>query len=373
VAQQEEAAGKMGDNPDHGVRYEVNAHASDGALVEGMAAYEEMYAESVRDPPAFWAKQARELLEWERPFESVMQGSFEGGDLSWFAGGKINASVQCVDRHVNAGKGEDIALIWEGDEVGHSKKFTYREVLNNVCRIANVMKRFGVRKGDAVTIYMPMVPEVAFTMLACVRIGAPHSVVFAGFSAGALRDRIVDVASKYVFTCDEGLRGGRVIPLKKVVNAALDDCDIVTTVFTFRRTGTDVPMIDGRDVWMEAEVERERPFCPAETCDAEDTMFYLYTSGSTGKPKGVAHTTGGYMLYTTITHKYVFDYRPGDVYACVADCGWITGHSYIVYGPLSNGATTVMFESTPLYPDAGRYWDLVERYKVTQFYTVSQG
>ncbi len=357
------------ESTDHSYVVKVQEHSANGALLRGKEEYQKLYQESVNDPTAFWDKQAKSLLTWERPYDKVSMGSFEGGDVSWFLGGKINASVQCLDRHVENGKADDVAIIWEGDEPGNSKSFTYREVLHQVCRIANVLKKYGVKKGDPVTIYLPMIPEVAFVMLACARIGAPHSIVFAGFSADALRDRIVDVRSKFIFTTDEGLRGGRTIALKKCVDASVAQCDFVERVFCFKRTGTEVPFNAERDVWMEDEVEGQRPYCPPESMDSEDTLFYLYTSGSTGKPKGLAHTTAGYMLYTTLTHRYVFDYRPGDVYACVADCGWITGHSYIVYGPLSNGATTLMFESTPLYPDAGRYWDLVQRHKVTQFYT----
>eukprot|EP00516_Mucochytrium_quahogii_P000210 CAMPEP_0203760132 /NCGR_PEP_ID=MMETSP0098-20131031/13499_1 /ASSEMBLY_ACC=CAM_ASM_000208 /TAXON_ID=96639 /ORGANISM=" , Strain NY0313808BC1" /LENGTH=633 /DNA_ID=CAMNT_0050653589 /DNA_START=139 /DNA_END=2040 /DNA_ORIENTATION=+ len=334
-----------------------------------MDAYNKLYAESIDDPAKFWGEQAKKLLRWEREFEQSMTGSFVDGDVAFFTGGKINACVNCIDRHIDNGKGDDVAIIWEGDEPGTVKKFTFKECLREISRIANVLIKYGVKKGDPVTIYMPMIPMTAFVMLACVRIGAPHSIVFAGFSSEALRDRIDNVHSKYVFTTDEGLRGGRKIPLKNMVDAAVNDCEFLENIFMFKRTGVDVNFVEGRDVWMEPEMEGQRPYCPATPMDAEDTLFYLYTSGSTGQPKGLAHTTAGYLLYTSMTHRYVFDYRPGDVYACVADCGWITGHSYIVYGPLLNGATTLMFESTPLYPDAGRYWDMVERHKITQFYT----
>jgi acetyl-CoA synthetase len=295
-------------------------------------------------------------------------GGFEKGDIAWFLNGKLNASTNCIDRHLEK-RGDQVAIIWEADEPGQSRKITYRELHHEVCRLANAMKTAGVKKGDTVAIYMPMVPELAFTMLACARIGAPHSIVFAGFSAEALRDRIVNASSKWVFVTDEGYRGGRTLPLKKTVDAACAGVDVVEKVFVFKRSGADVPMTEGRDVYMEELMDAERPYCPAEPMDSEDLLFILYTSGSTGSPKGVGHTTAGYLLYSQMTTKNVFDLRENDVYACVADCGWITGHTYIVYGPLLNGTTTLMFESTPLYPNASRYWDLVETHKVTQFYT----
>lgn len=335
-----------------------------------MAKYEKKYQQSIKNNIKFWDQQATSELLWDVPYHTTKVGTFKEGDLAWFLGGKLNASVQCIDRHI-ATNGDKIAIVWEADEPGNSKKYTYKQVLQEVCRIANCMKAHGVKKGDSVTIYMPMVPQIAFVMLACTRIGAPHSVVFAGFSAEALRDRIIDVESKFIFCCDEGLRGGKTIELKKVVDAAIEDkrCDFVEKVFMFHRTSKKVPFNNKVDVAIEKELENYRPFCPAESMDSEDILFFLYTSGSTGKPKGVAHTTAGYMLYATLTHKYVFDIRDNDVYACVADCGWITGHTYIVYGPLSNCATTLMFESTPLYPNPSRYWDLVQTHKVTQFYT----
>jgi len=271
----------------------------------------------------------------------------------------------------NAELADKPAIIWEGDEIGTGRTYTFREALREVCRIANVLTSFGVRKGDSVTLYMPMVPEGVFAMLACARLGAPHSVVFAGFSAEALRERILDVKSRFVFVCDEGMRGGRPIPLKKTVDDALADprCSFVEKVLMFKRTGGPVQMHANRDVWMEELIASAAPYCPAETMDAEDILFFLYTSGSTGKPKGVAHTTGGYLLYASYTHKLVFDVRPGDVYACVADIGWVTGHSYVVYGPLANGCQTLIFESTPMHPNVSRYWDLIQRHRITQFYT----
>jgi acetyl-CoA synthetase len=295
-------------------------------------------------------------------------GGFEKGDIRWFSEGQLNVSYNCLDRHVKAGRGGETAIIWDADEVGQGKKYTYAEVLEETCRVANVMTYYGVRKGDTVAVYMPMIPDLAFVMLACTRIGAVHSVVFAGFSADSLRDRILDARSKWVVTADEGRRGGRSIPLKATTDVAVSQAACVEKVFVYKRTGADVNY-GVKDVHMEEELLRVRPYCPPASMDSEDLMFLLYTSGSTGKPKGVAHTTGGYLTFAAVTHKYVFDIRPGDVYACMADCGWITGHTYILYGPLTNGATTFMFESTPMYPDASRYWDCVERYKITQFYT----
>jgi len=357
---------------DYSVVVDVQAHAANGAHVEGQKAYQKLYDASLKDPSKFWKDQANKFLHWDAPFECVTTGSFKDGDIQWFSGGKLNASVQCLDRHVwNEKTADSPALIWEGDEPGTGRTYTFREALRETCKIANALKSFGVRKGDSVTIYLPMIPEVIFTMMACARLGAPHSVVFAGFSSEALRDRIIDVRSKYVFVADEGMRGGRPIALKKILDDALSDprCGFVQNVFVFKRTGSNIAFNPARDVWMNEECAKQSPYCPAEPVDSEHPLFYLYTSGSTGKPKGLMHTTAGYMLYASMTHKYVFDVRPGDVYACVADCGWITGHTYIVYGPLSNGSVTMVFESTPMYPDASRYWDLVERHKITQFYT----
>ena len=353
---------------------EPSAHSARGAHVSGMAAYRRMYADSVRDPAAFWGKLARDTLTWDREFEAVTTGSLEGGDVAWFLNGKLNACVQCLDRHVwSAATADKPAVVWEGDEPGEVRTYTFREALRETCRIANMMREAGVARGDAVTVYMPMVPEAVFVMLACARLGAPHSVVFAGFSAESLRDRIVDVRSRFVFTSDEGLRGGKVIPLKATVDDALkaEACAIVERVFVFKRTGNPkVALTPGRDEWVTPDtLAKFRPYCPPESVDSEHALFYLYTSGSTGKPKGVVHTTAGYLLGAAVTHKYVFDVRPGDVYACMADIGWITGSSYVAYGPLANGCQTLLFESTPLYPDAGRYWDVVQRLKITQFYT----
>lgn len=358
---------------DFSVVYPVQPHSANGANIQGQYAYKKLYDASLKDPQ-FWGTQANKFLKWDSAFSCIQTGRFEDGDVNWFAGGKLNASVQCLDRHVwNPSTADTPAVIWEGDEPGTGQTYTFREALREVCRIANVLKSFGVREGDCVTIYLPMIPQVVFAMLACARLGAPHSVVFAGFSSEALRDRIVDCKSKFCIVADEGMRGGRPIALKKIMDDALLDprCAFVERVFMFKRTGNpQVQVKEGRDMWMDqALLEKYPAYCPPVSVDSEHPLFYLYTSGSTGKPKGLLHTTAGYLLYVSMTHKYVFDVRPRDVYACVADAGWITGHSYIVYGPLSNGCGTLIFESTPLYPDAGRYWDLVETHKITQFYT----
>lgn len=330
--------------------------------------YERDYKESVSNGDEYWAKQARELITWDRDFTTVSQGGFKTGDIGWFLGGELNVSVNCVDRHLKD-KADQIAILWEGDTSDQIRKITFRELHEQVNRAANLLKELGVRRGDNVCIYMPMIPETAYVMLACTRIGAVHSVVFAGFSAQALGDRIRDCKAKVVFTCDQGVRGGRVFDLKTVVDAALENCPSVQHTLIWKRTDAPIPFNEPRDIWLKEAMENQRPYCPPERMNSEDPLFLLYTSGSTGNPKGILHTTGGYITYAAITLKYVFDIQPGDVYACVADIGWITGHTYIVYGPLANGATTFMFESTPLFPDAGRYWDMVQRHKITQFYT----
>jgi acetyl-CoA synthetase len=298
----------------------------------------------------------------------VSDCDFNEGMISWFLGGKLNACENCVDRHVKD-KGDQTAIIWEADEPGQEKYITYRELQRNVSRLANVLRHHDIHKGDRVAIYMPMIPEAAYAMLACARIGAVHSVVFAGFSAESLRDRINDSQCKAVITADEGLRAKKIIPLKRTVDEAIMACPSVKNVFVAQRTGNKIPFFPPRDIWLHEAMDAERPYCPIEHMDSEDTLFLLYTSGSTGKPKGISHTTAGYLLFAAMTHKYVFDYQPGEVFACVADVGWITGHSYVLYGPLLNGATTVMFESIPTYPDAGRYWEMVQRLKINQFYT----
>lgn len=330
--------------------------------------YHKLYQESITNNNSFWEKKAKEFLHWQHEFQLVSDCDFSEGLVSWFLGGKLNACENCVDRHVKD-KGDNVALIWEQDEPGHEKKITYKQLQREVSRLANVLRHNGIRKGDRVAIYMPMIPEAVYSMLACARIGAVHSVVFAGFSAESLRDRINDAKCKAVITADEGLRGKKIIPLKRMVDEAIMACPSVEHVFIAKRTGNKVPFYPPRDIWMAEAMEAERPYCPIEHMDAEDTLFLLYTSGSTGKPKGVAHTTAGYLLYAAMTHKYVFDYQDNEIFACVADIGWVTGHSYVVYGPLLNGATTVLFESVPNYPDAGRYWEMVERLKINQFYT----
>jgi acetyl-CoA synthetase len=345
----------------------VKPQISAKSHVKSLEQYQEMYRRSIEEPEAFWREQA-EILDWLHPFRFVMDVDPEEVDFSWFSGGRLNACYNCVDRHL-ADKPEKTAIIWAGDEPGEYRYISYREVKHNVARIANVLLSLGVRKGDRVCIYLPMIPELAYSMLACARIGAVHSVVFAGFSAESLRGRILDAGCKIVMTANEGLRGGKRIPLKATVDHAVDDLSMVETVLVVRRTDKEVPMRQGRDLWLEEETHKQRSTCPVEWMAAEDPLFILYTSGSTGKPKGVLHTTGGYLVYAAMTHKYVFDIHPDDVYCCAADVGWITGHSYIVYGPLANGATTVMFESIPTYPDAGRYWRMVDDLQITKFYT----
>ena len=330
--------------------------------------YMELYKKSVSSPNAFWKEQAEKHLVWIKPFTSVSSGSFDEGNISWFEDGQLNVSVQCIDRHLET-RSEQTAILWEGDEPYDVKRISYQELHDKVCQLANVLKKHGIKKGDRVALYMPMIPEAAYAMLACARIGAIHSVVFAGFSAEALKERILDSTCKAVITADEGRRGQKRIPLKSLVDEAVQSCDCVEHVFMYRHTHDDVPFNNSIDVDLSQSMKSEDIFCEPEVMNSEDALFILYTSGSTGKPKGLQHSSAGYILYTMLTHKYVFDYQDGDIYACVADIGWITGHSYVVYGPLANGATTVMFESIPTYPDAGRYWDMVERHQINQFYT----
>ncbi len=348
--------------------FEVPQAIADKALVND-AQYQDMYARSLDDADGFWAEHGRRI-DWIKPFSKVKNTHYGKDDVSikWYEDGTLNACVNCVDRHVET-RGEQVAIIWEGDEPDQDAKITYRQLHEEVCRFANVLKAQGVKKGDRVTIYMPMIAEATYAMLACARIGAVHSVVFGGFSPDALAGRILDCESTCVITADEGVRGGKKIPLKANTDAALAQCPDVTSVIVVERTGAGVAMQDGRDVWYHQEKEKADKNCPAEEMSAEDPLFILYTSGSTGKPKGVLHTTGGYMVYASMTHQYVFDYKDGDIYWCTADVGWVTGHSYIVYGPLANGATTLMFEGVPNYPDNSRFWQVCDKHQVNIFYT----
>ena len=334
--------------------------------------YLKWYQQSVDQPEKFWAKHGKRI-DWFTPFTKVKNTSFDGKvHIKWFEDGVTNVSYNCIDRHL-AKRGDQVALIWEGDNPYDDKKITYRELYNHVCRLANVMKKHGVKKGDRVTIYMPMIPEAAYAMLACTRIGAIHSIVFGGFSPDSLAGRIIDCGSTFMITADEGLRGGKSVPLKKNADAAVDIAARsgveVKNVLVVRRTGGKIDWFENRDVWYHQAVTTVKGDCPPAKMKAEDPLFILYTSGSTGKPKGVLHTTGGYLVYASMTHQYVFDYHDGDVYWCTADVGWVTGHSYIVYGPLANGATTLMFEGVPSYPDAGRFWEVVDKHQVNIIYT----
>jgi acetyl-CoA synthetase len=330
--------------------------------------YEKLYKESLDHSEVFWSKQANEYLDWISPWEKVSESDLTKGEVSWFIRGKINASENCIDRHLEK-KSDQIAIIWEGDDPSISKSITYQELYESVCRFANALKGRGIKKGDRVCIYMPMIPEAAYAMLACARIGAIHSVVFGGFSPESLKDRILDSDCQAVITADEGLRGAKKIPLKQNVDEALINCPNVHTVFVVKRTGAEINWVNERDVSYEEIVSSMNSDCPPEVMDSEDPLFILYTSGSTGKPKGVLHTTAGYLLQTTMSHKLIFDYHEGEVFWCTADVGWVTGHSYIVYGPLSNGATTLMFEGIPTYPSPSRFWEVVDKHQVNIFYT----
>jgi acetate--CoA ligase len=334
--------------------------------------YEAWYRESVEDPDGFWGKHGKRI-DWFKPYTKVKNTSFEGNvSIKWFEDGELNVSYNCLDRHLEK-RGDQVAIIWEGDDPNEDRKITYRELHAEVCKLANVLKSRGVKKGDRVTIYMPMIPEAAAAMLACTRIGAIHSVVFGGFSPDSLAGRIIDCQSDFVITADQGLRGGRTIPLKENTDKAIEIAEQsgakVRHVLVVRRTGGQVGWQDGRDLWYHEEMEKASAECEPEHMNAEDPLFILYTSGSTGKPKGVLHTTGGYLVYASMTHQYVFDYHDGDIYWCTADVGWVTGHSYIVYGPLANGAITLMFEGVPNYPDSSRFWQVVDKHQVNIFYT----
>ncbi len=348
--------------------YDVPSDWSKRAYVDD-AKYQQMYARSISDPDGFWAEHGKRV-DWIKPFNKVKNASFAPGNISikWFEDGVLNAAYNCIDRHLEK-RGDQVAIIWEGDDPKDDKKITYRELHAEVCRFANVLKARGVKKGDRVTIYLPMIPEAAYAILACARIGAIHSVVFGGFSPDSLANRIEDCKSAVVVTADEGLRGGRKVPLKVNADDAADKAGGVTSIIVVRRTNANVDMTAGRDVFYD-DIARTVPAdCPCEPMNAEDPLFILYTSGSTGKPKGVLHTTAGYLVFTSMTHQYVFDYHDGDIYWCTADVGWVTGHSYILYGPLSNGATTLMFEGVPNFPDNSRFWNVIDKHQVNIFYT----
>jgi len=329
--------------------------------------YKAMYQQSIENPDQFWAEQAAEFLQWESPWQRVRDVDFAKGEATWFGGGKLNVAVNCIDRHL-AERADQTAIIWEGDEPTDDKKISYRELHDRVSRLGNVLRDRGVKKGDRVCIYMPMIPEAAYAMLACARIGAVHSVVFGGFSPEALKDRILDSDCQVVITADEGVRGGKSVPLKVNADKALESCPNVHTCLVVERTGGNISWTENRDIWYQDAIQAVSADCPAESMDAEDPLFILYTSGSTGKPKGVMHTTGGYLLMVAMSFKYTFDYREGDVFWCTADVGWVTGHSYILYGPLCNGGITLMFEGVPTYPDASRCWQVIDKHQVNQFY-----
>ncbi|WPU64500.1 acetate--CoA ligase [Peredibacter starrii] len=347
--------------------YPVKSAVKTKSYLKGMEAYQEMYERSIKDPEGFWLEAAKNL-DWFKFPEKAGQGDFKRVNHSWFMGGKLNVTYNCLDRHL-AKRGNKSALIWAKDEPGQYQNITYQEVYENVCRLTNLLEAQGVKKGDRVCIYLPMIPELVYSVLACARLGAVHSVVFGGFSADSLKGRIIDAECKIVITANEGLRGGKKVPLKNITDDAIKDIDFVKTVLVVNRTSAQVNMVEGRDYNYEEEIKKYRPVAPCATVDAEDPLFILYTSGSTGKPKGVMHTSGGYLTYAAFTHRYIFDYHEDDVYFCTADVGWVTGHSYVVYGPLANGATSVLFESIPSYPDAGRYWQVIQDLKATIFYT----
>lgn len=347
--------------------YPVDKNFSKNAWID-QDTYKAKYCQSVENPEVFWAEKSKQFLTWDTPWQSVKEGDFSAAESKWFIDGKLNVTINCIDRHLPH-RANQTAIIWEGDNPSDNSVITYRELYEQVCRLGNLLRQRGVKKGDRVCIYMPMIPEAAYAMLACARIGAIHSVVFGGFSPEALKDRILDADCQVVITADEGVRGGKAIPLKTNTDIALQNCPNVHTCLVVERTSGDIQWHDGRDIWYHHEVRSMDAECQPESMDSEDPLFILYTSGSTGKPKGVMHTTAGYLLMSAMTHKYTFDYKEGDVYWCTADVGWITGHSYIVYGPLCNGAITLMFEGVPTYPDASRFWQVVDKHQVNQFYT----
>jgi acetyl-CoA synthetase len=347
--------------------FPVKPEIGKAALIDA-AAYSRMYEQSVKDPEGFWGEQGKRI-DWIKPYTKVKDTSFSGDvQIRWYYDGSLNVSANCIDRHLEK-RADQTAIIFEGDDPSVSRHITYRELHENVCRLANVLKKNGVKKGDRVTIYLPMIPEAAYSMLACARIGAVHSVVFGGFSPDSLKDRIQDCDSPFLITSDESLRGGRKVPLKTNADKAAAVCPGLKNVLVVKHTGGKVDWVEGRDIWYHEEMASVSADCPPEEMSAEDPLFILYTSGSTGKPKGVLHTSGGYLVYASMTHQYVFDYHEGEIYWCTADVGWVTGHSYIVYGPLANGATTLMFEGIPTYPSVSRFWDVVDKHKVNIFYT----
>ena len=347
--------------------YRVKPEVSDHAHINE-AIYSSLYAYSIEHPEEFWAKQAEIWLDWMQPWECVLKYDYKTAYIRWFEGGLLNVSYNCLDRHL-ATRGDQTAIIWEGDNPEQTRSITYRELHTEVCKFANVLKAQGVRKGDTVCIYLPMILEASVVMLACARIGAVHSIVFGGFSAESLKDRILDANCRYLVCADEGLRGGKTVPIKATVNTAAESCPMLKTVIVIQNTGKPIEWVEGRDRWYHELMSYSSDVCAAEPMNSEDPLFILYTSGSTGKPKGVQHTTAGYLLYAAITHKYIFDYHDGDIYWCTADIGWITGHSYVIYGPLCNGATTLMFEGVPTYPEADRFWQVVDKHQVNIFYT----
>ena len=347
--------------------YPVDADTAANTLIT-TAQYDEMYQRSISDPDAFWAEQANLFIDWMEPWKTVQAWDYHKADIKWFEGAKLNVSYNCLDRHL-AERGDQTAIIWESDDPGVDRHVSYQELHAEVCRFANGLKKLGVKKGDRICIYMPMVLEATVAMLASARIGAIHSVVFGGFSPDALKDRINDSECTILITADQGIRGGKAVPLKNNADIALASTPSIQHMVVVKRGGESVAWSEGRDVWYHDVIDGESAECEPEAMDAEDPLFILYTSGSTGKPKGVLHTTGGYILYAAMTHKYVFDYQQGDIYWCTADVGWVTGHSYIVYGPLANGATTLMFEGIPTYPDSSRFWEVIDKHSVTIFYT----
>ena len=349
--------------------YQPKNKASRTSHISSLDHYKNLYEDSIKSPDNFWGKIAKRI-DWFEPWDRVSNYNFNKGKINWFTGGKLNASYNCIDRHINAGYGNEVAIIWEGNDPKQSRKFTYSDLLKEVSLFANALKSLGVQKGDRVCLYMQMIPELAIAVLACARIGAVHSVVFGAFSSDSLRDRINDSECKILVTQDTGVRGNKQnIPMKENADRAVEETPSIQQVVVVKRTGEKVSMDSELDIWWHEAISGESPICEPEIMEAEDPLFILYTSGSTGKPKGVLHTTGGYLVYTSFTHELIFDYNPGDIYWCTADLGWITGHSYIVYGPLSNRATTIMFEGVPNYPDYGRFWDVVDKHKVNQFYT----